>query len=166
MKRIITFAGAVGCSKTPTAHYLSCNLGLPILNNDTIRTEIIEDMGEFDQTAYDKLRIQRTEQALMSNDVLIYDASVDRAWEKYKANMTERGIELFVISFDLSRELLVKLYKAKGYDESLERLDLLLEEHDKFLSKYSGDTNLRIDDEVFPKRLELALEAATVWLNR
>jgi cytidylate kinase len=47
-KICITFAGAVGSSKTPISNYLSSRLNLPIFNNDTIRSEVIEDLGVFD----------------------------------------------------------------------------------------------------------------------
>lgn len=39
-KFCVTFAGAVGSSKTPVTHYLSCAFCLPILSNDAIRTEV------------------------------------------------------------------------------------------------------------------------------
>ncbi|NQV12607.1 hypothetical protein HQ524_04555 [Candidatus Uhrbacteria bacterium] len=165
MKKIISFAGAVGSSKTPTSHYLSCNLGLPILNNDTIRTEVIEDLGEFDEEKYVKRRDERIRQAIAGNDVLIYDASVDREWGKFKSELVNNNVEFFIISFDLSKGLLGNLYNTKGYDDSLLRLDDLVAEHERFLSEYSEDVGVRIDDDAFADRMELVLVAVGGWLN-
>ena len=38
-KFCITFAGAVGGSKTPIANFLSTKLNLPVFNNDAIRSQ-------------------------------------------------------------------------------------------------------------------------------
>lgn len=54
----ITFAGPVGSGKTPIAYYLSWNLALPILNNDSMRTETQEDRGELDMQTYTKKEIR------------------------------------------------------------------------------------------------------------
>ncbi|MCC6563838.1 hypothetical protein IT087_03015, partial [Candidatus Uhrbacteria bacterium] len=55
----ISFAGAIGSSKTPIAHYLSLKLGLPIHNNDVVRTEVKEEFGELREGEYEKRRDQR-----------------------------------------------------------------------------------------------------------
>jgi len=59
----ITFAGPVGCSKTPLAHYLSINLGWPILSNDAFRSEIREDSREFEVSmdSFNDLMASRTD---------------------------------------------------------------------------------------------------------
>ena len=54
-KTLITFTGAVGSSKTSIAHFLSSRFGLPIFNNDAIRTEVLEDLGVFDEDACIKI---------------------------------------------------------------------------------------------------------------
>ena len=48
----ITFAGPIGSGKTPIAYYLSWNLRLPILNNDSMRVETQEDEGELITDVY------------------------------------------------------------------------------------------------------------------
>lgn len=60
-KICITFAGAVGSSKTPISNYLSTKLNLPIFNNDAIRSEVIEDLGIFDSEEHLKRRNARLE---------------------------------------------------------------------------------------------------------
>jgi len=49
-----------------------------------------------------------------------------------------------MISLDLSKGLLMKLYEAKGYDESLKRLDTLMHDHESFLEKFSDDVGVHI----------------------
>jgi adenylylsulfate kinase-like enzyme len=63
-KFCLTFAGVVGSSKTPITNYLSGQLNLPVLNNDAIRTEVLEDLGEFNFDEYIKRRNERAESIL------------------------------------------------------------------------------------------------------
>ena len=66
-KTLITFAGAVGSSKTPIAHFLSLRFGLPIFNNDAIRTEVLEDLGVFDEEEYKRRRDTRLKELAEKN---------------------------------------------------------------------------------------------------
>ena len=133
-KYVITFAGAVGSSKTPIAYYLSWKLNLPIFNNDSIRTEVVEEEGDFSEMEYLKRRDDRIHQIVNSGMSFIYDASVDRIWKDKKIFWRkELGYNVFIISLDLSKELLVKLYNAKKYNETLLRIDELIEDHHIFL---------------------------------
>ena len=78
--------------------------------------------------------------------------------------MNEAGYECFIISLDLSADLLNKIYEAKGYRQFAE-LDLRQPEHDAFLQKYGHLVNLHITDEEFSKRLNTSLEAVQAWLD-
>jgi hypothetical protein len=60
---------------------------------------------------------------------------------------------------------LIKLYQAKGYDESLKRLDTLLQDHEKFLERFSDDVEFSISDDQFLNRLELSLKNVDDWIN-
>ena len=159
----ITFAGAVGCSKTPIANYLSTYLNLPVFNNDAIRTEVTEDVGHFDVEEYNKRQAQRSRAVLASGISFIYDASVDRKWAEAEKEFKQAGYRLFVISFDLSYGMLLKLYAAKGYTQG-DRLPLLIQQHDAFLKQYGDVVGLHITDEQFSDRLSLAKEHVTRWL--
>lgn len=165
MKHLILFAGAIGSSKTPIATHLSWNLGLPIINNDAIRSEVIEDLGELDQTEFEKRRDQRFGDALSNDYSLIADVSIDRVWAKFKDSDRIRAYETFIISLDLSKEFLATLYKAKGYTESLERIDELVAHHEAWLEQFGDQADLYITDETFPDRLELCLDAVGKWMN-
>lgn len=160
----VTFAGAVGSSKTPIATYLSWNLGLPVFNNDAIRSEIAEDLGSCPLDEYIKRRLERTPKLLAYNRSFIHDASVDREWDRLKEVLDGAGYDVFVISLDLSRELLEKLYLAKGYHESLERLDQLMADHATFLDRYQSVVGCTITDETFSHRLEMAREEVEKWI--
>ena len=162
-KYYITFAGVPGSSKTPIAHHLSWNLGLPIFNNDTLRTEVYEDKGSFDLDEYEKRRDDRADKLMDTGKPFIYDASVDRAWELHVERSRKRGYLPFVISMDLSRSFIDHLYVVKGYNDF--DLTRTMPEHEAFLDKYGDVVNLSISDETFARRLDLSLNAARSWIE-
>ncbi len=165
-KFCITFAGAVGSSKTPIANYLSSRLLLPIHNNDAIRTEVVEDLGVFDQAEYLERRNDRLVFFLDQGWPFILDASMDRDWAQAKEVLQEKGYDHFVISLDLSKDFLAMLYERKNYHESRERLDQLVADHEAFLEAYKTDVNLHIKDADFPERLEKSYLAAQEWIEQ
>ena len=164
-KICITFAGCVGSSKTPISNYLSTKLNLPIFNNDAIRSEIIENKGFLNIEEHKKIRDRRLKEVLDSWISFIADISIDREWIGFKEQLSKYTYKYFIISLDLSKELLIKLYQAKGYDESLKRLDTLLQDHEKFLERFSDDVEFSISDDQFLNRLELSLKNVDDWIN-
>lgn len=165
-KRIcITFAGAVGSSKTPISNYLSWKLNLPIFNNDAIRSEIIEDFGIFDNEEHIKRRNSRLEEVINNGKSFICDVSVDREWWEFKEKLIYFNYNVFIISLDLSKELLTKLYLSKKYFKSLERIDELIWDHDNFLNKYSNDINLHITDQNFINRIHTSYNEVREYLE-
>ena len=164
-KFCISFAGAIGSSKTPIAYYLQERFNLIMLNNDIIRTEVKEDFGYLNTEEYEKRRNFRVEEMLQSGRSFIFDASIDRSWDVFHQYLVKYDYAWFVISLDLSKELLKKLYLAKGYSESLLVIDQYFADHEKFLSLHDSDINLHITDETFTNRLNLSEKAFTEWLN-
>lgn len=164
-KICITFAGAAGCSKTPISNYLSTRLNLPVFNNDAIRSEVIEDLGVFDSEEHIKRRNARLKEIAASGISFICDASVDREWGAFKEQFEANGYSFFIISLDLSKDLLERLYRAKGYFEFLEVFDKFVEDHDAFLSKHGDDIGLHISDEDFAERLRISCEKAAAWIG-
>lgn len=163
-KFVILFAGVPGSSKTPIAYYLSCHFGWPIFNNDTIRTEVTEDLGSFDQKEYLKRRDERLGKLLDKGGNFILDASIDRIWDELKPKLSEHDYEYFIINIELSKEFAEKLYKNKGYHWALEYIDQLFDEHQKLLAKVSVDIDLNISESDFSNRLEIARKAVESWL--
>lgn len=162
----ILFAGAPGSSKSPTATYLSYHLKLPIFSNDVVRVEVQEDLLQNDiAEEYEKRRNYRLGQLLSNGDSFIYDASVDRHWSEIKQHLSSNGYSHFIISMDLSRELLEKLYQTKGYHSHLQEIDKVIADHDNFLESFADNVDLHITDDTFAERLELALQAAKSWLG-
>ncbi len=155
-KVCITFAGVVGSSKTPISNYLSTKLNLPVFNNDAIRTEIIEDLWYFDIDEHIKRRNIRLEEIINIGESFICDVSIDREWDKFKDKLLSNNYDFFIISLNLSKKLLIKLYKSKEYFESLDRIDELINDHNVFLDNYSKDITLNITDKDFLDRLKIA----------
>lgn len=164
-KICITFAGAVGSSKTPIAYYLSWKFNLPIINNDSIRTEVTEDLLTFSQEEYKKRRDERLKEILSAGKPFIYDASVDRKWSEFKKQLEEAGYHWFIINLDLSKGFLTKLYQTKGYTESLKRIDQLLTEHQVFLTNHNSEINVHITDQTFSNRLGISAKALAAWIK-
>ena len=164
MKYIVSFTGVVGSSKTPIANYLSGVFGLPSFNADAVRSEVIEDKLNYDIPEVEKRFVERLTNMIRKGDSFILDASLDRKFSEYKQKLDESGYKLFLINMNLSREFLVKLYEAKGYADSLKRLDQLIIDHEKFLKEFGDLINVRIDDEMFLKRLEIVENELRKWL--
>lgn len=166
MNKAILFAGVVGCSKSPTASYLSYKLNFPIINNDNIRTEVVEDMGAPNKEEYIKRRNERLMELLASKHDFIFDASIDRIHNELLTELKLNGYEYFIIIFNLSKEFVKKLYEAKGYLESLERIDVLFSEHEEFLKQNTAKDFIEISDKDFPHRLKIAYTASKKWVAR
>jgi hypothetical protein len=164
-KICITFAGAVGSSKTPITNYLSTKLLLPVFNNDAVHSEIIEDFGVFVDDEYAKRRNARLEEIVKNGHSFICDASVDREWKDVKKQLIAHSYDFFIISIDLSKDLLTKLYKAKKYFESLERIDELIQDHNNFLSQHSDDVNIHITDKDFINRIQISYNEVSKYLE-
>lgn len=161
----ILFAGAVGSSKTPIANYLSGKLNLPIFNNDAIRTEVIEDLGEFDPSEHINRRNERLGEIFENNFSFIIDASVNSEWKNLKGIIDKFGYEYFVISLDFEKDFLKKLYKTKNYNESLQEVDKFFNEHEIFLEENGSEIDFHIKDNDFKDRLNLSFQAVNNWLN-
>lgn len=123
-----------------------------------------EDLLHFDQEEYLRRRDARGKKLINSGMSFIYDASVDREWSRLNDWLVGAGYQTFVISLDLSKAFLEKLYQAKGYTEG-NRLDLLLQQHNDFLERYGNVVNLHITDKEFAQRLEVARQAVQIWLK-
>ena len=109
----ILFSGVIGVSKTPIAYYLSYKLNLPVFNNDAIRTEVIEDLTYFSQEAYEKRQNARLFDLIESKRNFIYDASIDRSWNSLLDRFKKSSYQTYVISLDLSKRFIERLYKNK-----------------------------------------------------
>jgi len=155
-KICVTFAGVIGSSKTPIAHYLSCNLDLPILSNDTIRTEVTEDCDGFNELEYSKRRDDRSNSLIKNGVSFIYDASIDRFWQDRKKLLLDAGYRILIISLDLSKDKLQKIHKSKGYVRN--DIDRFIDDHNNFLKIYYRDIGVHITDETFNNRLDISLD--------
>lgn len=152
----IAFAAAAGVGKSPVAIYLSINLNLPIFSNDAIRTEVREDAGYLDEARYAKLRVERLKKLLASKQSFIYESSVDRKWPELKKQLIDSDYGFFIISLDLGKDFIRKLYDAKGYGNH-KHLDGWIQDHDNFLKRFPEDIGLSIKESDYPERLQKVL---------
>jgi hypothetical protein len=164
-KFCITFAGVVGSSKTPIATYLSGMLNLPIHNNDAIRNEVIEDHGMFAEEEYLKRRDARINAILEKGFSFILDASIDRRWPQLKEILEKQGYRSFIISLDLSKDLLTYLHEKQKNTISLQALDTLYADHEAFRKHYDTEVGLHISDKDFNERLDISYRKIENWLQ-
>jgi len=160
----IAFAGVPGSSKTPIAYYLSEQLGLPIFNSDAIRTEVKEDKGWFDIPEFDRRRETRLRAMLAHKRPFIHDSSLDRQWDAFQSELGKADYSILLISIDLSRQFLERLYAAKAYDMS--EIDQYSIDHEQFLASHNQDAIVHITDTTFPNRLEIVATAVNQWLAK
>ncbi len=142
---------------------------MPVFNNDVIRTEVSEDFrnsgeaGEVERgAAYLFRRDERLYNILKKGESFILDASIDRRWEFIKLALETHRYNWFIISLDLSKKFLLKLYEAKGYEIS-DALDRTLKEHNFFLKRHAKEIGLHISDKNFRNRMKLSIEAVKKW---
>lgn len=166
--KCILFAGAPGSSKTPVAIYLSWNTDLPVFNNDAIRREVAEDtlnMLRSQDPEFIKRQRERIEKVLKSKKSFIFDRSVDRSWQDTKELISKYGYDYFLISFNLSEDFIRTLGRAKGYPDNEEN-KIWFKQHMEFVSQYSDEIDLVIDDENFGKRMSVALSSVKKFLEQ
>jgi hypothetical protein len=163
----ITFAGPLGCSKSPVAQFLACELGWPLFANDVVRNEVREDQlqPELDQQEYADRVVTRIKDLASRNQSLIYDASNDRHWDKLLQNFEPDQYRFAVISFDLSEGFYRELLQAKNYALSETQTTQYIADHNAFLERTDIPIIHRITDENFAKRLDTSLQAVQTFLD-
>ena len=67
---------------------------------------------------YKKRKNERLQDIFNKKLSFIYDTSMDRRWEEAKKNIEDHGYKWFLISLDLSKELLAKMYRIKDYKQA------------------------------------------------
>ena len=161
----ITFSGCVWSGKSPIASYISINLSLPILNADSIRSEVAEDLFKFDVEEFNKRFDSRLNEILESWKSFIYDASMDRYWPVIKKKLESHWYKVFIICLSLSEDFLQKLHYATAYKISDKWLKKLVEQNKKFIHSYSNDINVIIDDGNYIDRISIAYKAVVKRIN-
>lgn len=161
----VSFAGPIGSSKSPVANYLSTRFNLPIFNNDNIRTEVIEDLGYLEEEVFKKRWQERLNVIVEKEISFIYDASIDRYWKRSLEKFSETKYKFFIISMDMSKSFLKKLYRVKNYSDSLERIETVFIDHQDFVKGFNRVVNVSINDENFRERMKVCERALGKWLE-
>jgi hypothetical protein len=167
---VVVFAGAQGSSKSIVAHYLSMRFDLPILDRDTIRSEVKEEflVSNINEPhaleEFEKRFEERWRQALASRQDFILDGSVDRSWPDTKKELQAAGYKWFMVDMELSRSFFVKLFSATDRKDVIAELDRYLSDHKKFMQKYSGDVTVKVTDDTFNQRVHVATNGLREFL--
>ncbi len=93
------------------------------------------------------------------------DLSVDREWKYFKKQLSLNGYDVFIISLDLSKDYLARLYESKGYFESLKRIDKLVNDHCLFLDNFKNDIALHIKEKDFRRRCQISYKETSKWMK-
>jgi len=168
----VVFAGIPGTSKTPISHYLSCEFSLPIFSTDQIRFEVREDLrlaninrpGGVEE--FEKRFAERFDRLLAAQVPVIIDGSSDRKWSERKLKLTEAGYGWYMISMELTKNFLLKLYADTGRSWwADDNLDPYLQQHEEFLHKFKADIDVEIHDDNFGDRLQVAADGLKKFLE-
>jgi len=151
---IVCYAWAIWSWKTPITNYISTKLWLPVFDTDAIRSEVREDLLVWDEDEVKNRANNRLNSIIKEWKAFIFDVSVDRTWWNLKEILLENHYNYFVISIDLDKKTLSSFYNAKWYDESMQRIDKVYEDHEKFLKDFPDDINIHINETNYQNRLE------------
>ena len=155
MKKIfIGYAWATGCWKSPITNYISTKVCLPTFNTDAIRSEVVEDLLVQNRDEAIKRMKSRLNSIIKEWSSFIYDASVDRTRWDLKDILIKNWYKYFIISIDLDKETLLNFYTVKSYFESMERIDKVYEDHQKFLKEFSEDISVHVNEKNYKDRLK------------
>jgi len=83
-----------------------------------------------------------------------------------KEKLTLFNYDFFIVSLDLSKELLIKLYQSKRYFIDLKRINELIQDHNNFLDQYLKDVGLQIKDGDFINRMQISYSGVKDYLER
>lgn len=167
----VVFAGVPGSSKTIISNYLSTKFNLPVFNNDQLRFEVKEDMRAANINTpevlaeYERRYTERFEDFLSTGHSMLLDGSIDRRWPQTKEQLEKFGYGWFLIDMELTSEFLEKFFIATGRPKFLDQLPRYLDDHAKFMNKYSEDVNIQINDAHFPDRIKIAEAALRKFIN-
>ena len=168
----VVFSGVPGVSKSPIAHYLSCEFALPVLNTDQIRFEVREDWRLNDATwptgipEYTRRLRERLGKLLTSGTSFIFDGSQDRMWGERRPQLVKHDFDWCMIGMEPSEPYLRKLYAdTDRADWARDNLTHYLEQHRAFMAEYGADVTLEIGDDNFDRRLVVAADGLRQFLQ-
>lgn len=165
-KLFITYAWAIWCWKSPITNYISTKLWLPVFDIDAIRSEVCEDLFVWDENEVKSRANKRLNSIIWEWTAFIFDVSVDRSWWDLKEILLKNHYNYFLISIDLDKKTLLDFYKAKGYDESMKRIDEVYEDHQNFLKIFSNDINMHINETNYKNRLKNVYRVVSQWIKK
>jgi hypothetical protein len=140
-------------------------LGLPIFSTDNLRYEVREDLLVANanlpeaRLEYERRYNERWAAALDARAPFIRDGSVDRQWTAVKNELQAAGFGWFLIDMELSRSFMMNLYLATGRPGAARELDSYVTQHESFIARHAADVSVRIGDDDFPRRREMAEDA-------
>lgn len=170
-KYIIAFAGVPGSSKSIIAQHVSLNFNMPIFATDTVRFEVKEDLHIDDirephaLLEYERRRQEVWKVLLATGRPFVLDASVDRRWAGIKSDLATAGYGWCLIAMELSSSFMRRLYRDTGRPEAVAELAVYMRQHQTFMNAYAPDIAIRITDETFADRKEIAQDAVSRFLS-
>ena len=166
---VVCFAGVPGCGKSSVAHFLGITFRLPRFERDKIRNEIKADFNTTDinvpeaLSEFNRVSRERYVELIDAKVSYILDSSVDRKWEEVKKEHEDRGYSFLLISFDMSRKWVARVYE-NFHNEHQFNEDGYFEEHAMFLDEHGVDIDLSITDKTFSDRIKLSEQAMRDFL--
>ena len=159
---VIFFAGSTAAGKTEMAYYLSEQFGLPVFSTDAVRRDakVKKDVVDIHDAMdlFESERDARCKAMFEKGESFIYDGSVDRKWAGLKKLAEEHSFNWLLVDFDLSTERIMKNKKMFDHIEPDSMFDKWIADHKQFHENHDQNAHLRITDNNYSQRYELASE--------
>lgn len=163
-KLLVVFSGGNAVGKSALSQVIQKELGGLVIENDAIKTtlmsydsafEISGDFGSLGNMTWRySLDLYKRLDDITHNGLIVRDAVIDWYFDRIIPIFEERGYELFIVRYELSRLKRTELIKARGGKAWImtERLEGLMDDHDihskRFLAVYEPDIILS-DNDIF-----------------
>jgi predicted kinase len=152
-KLLIVFSGGNGVGKSSLSAKIQAELQALVLENDAIRTALLEYKPELDKDRQllGKLVWEYTQElyprleSVTTNGLVVRDAVIDWYFDKILPVFKQNKYEIFIVRFELSREKQLELLRKRGGKAwiPLDVLEGMLDSHDayskRFLSMHTPD---------------------------
>lgn len=159
-KLLVVFSGGNAMGKSTISTRLAKDLQALVLNNDRARHLLATKWPDMHPDKVNRymwqymFELYQNLDSLTPNGLVVRDGVIDWYYDKIFPIFTERGYEIFIIAFDLSRQKRIELVKTRGdtavakVDGLLEMVDDLMTYEQRFRAVHAPDITLT-DDTLF-----------------
>jgi len=176
-RMLVVFSGGNALGKTMLSQKIGQELGGLVLENDRIKMMLTEYDPAIDRETCNVLTwrystdLYKRLEEVTPNGLVVRDGVIDWYYDRILPKFEEKGYDLFVIAYEVSKEKRIELIRKRGDKTtvSAKRLIEMMDEHDlhstRFRRAYMPDVVLR-DENLFEHDKVIAkIQARLLQLN-